>query len=101
MEIEFNIQNKAQVLKLSETGMPNVLSDIIACLLLKFSQYRDHLCTLIHFTVDCMPIEHIGKKVTVIRIHQTLTVVPFLKASEECHSMRSIHELSETVKDKI
>lgn len=78
MEIEFNTQKKAEALKLSKTVLPNVLPHIIACLPLQFSQYRDHLCALTHFTVDCMTVQHIGEKeATGIRIHQTFTIAPF------------------------
>lgn len=62
MEIEFSTQNKAEALKLSKIVLPNVLAHIIACLLLQFSQYRDHLCALMHFTVDCMTVQHVGEK---------------------------------------
>ena len=62
MEIEFNTQNKAEALKLSKTVLANVLPHIIACLLMQFSQCRDHLCALTHFTVDCMAVQHVGEK---------------------------------------
>lgn len=104
MEIEFNTRNKADALKLSKTVLPNVLPHIIACLRLQFAQYRDHLCALIHFTVDCMTVQHVrGKEAPVIRIHQTSTIAPLKKkkkASKESLNTKSIYELSETVKDK-
>lgn len=84
MEIEFNTRNKAEALKLSKTVLPNVLPHIIACLWLQFAQYRDHLCALIHFTVDCMTVQHVrGKEAPVIRIHQTSTIAPLKKKKKK------------------
>lgn len=101
MEIEFNTRNKAKALKLSETAMPNVLPVIIACLSLQFSQYRDRLCALIHFTVDCMTVQHIWERgshsnTNASNIYNCLP----LTASKERHSINSIYELSETVENK-
>lgn len=66
---------KPRLLKLSKTVLPNVLPHIIACLRLQFAQYRDHLCALIYFTVDCMTVQHVrGKEAPVIRIPSTSTI---------------------------
>lgn len=82
MEIEFNTRNKAEALKLNKTVSPNVLPHITACLLLQLAQYRDHLCALTHFTVDCVTVQQVGEKeAPVIRIHQTSTIAPFLQKS--------------------
>lgn len=102
MEIEFSTRNKAEALKLSETAKPNVLPVIIACLSLQFSQYRDRLCALIHFTVDCMTVQHIWERgshsnTNSSNIHNCLP----LTASKERHSINSIYELSETVENKV
>lgn len=101
MEIEFNTQNKAEALKLSETALPNVLPGIIACLSLQFSQYRSRLCALIHFTVDCMTVQHIWEKgshsnTNASNIHNCFS----LTSSMERHSIKPIYELSKTVEDK-
>lgn len=102
MEIEFNTQNKAEALKLSKTVLANVLPHIIACLLLQFSQCRDHLCALIHFTVDCMTVQHVGEKGSHSNKNSSnIHNCSFKKkASKESLNTKPIYELSETVKDK-